>query len=176
MSVRIYPKGVSQETPWDQRNTLKLNLKSKSAAETKRIGRLLGKYFSSGTVVALQGELGAGKTTLVKGIAKGLGVASEKSVSSPTFVLIHEYAGREKVFHLDWYRLSRVEGADESMAEECFASSGVTLVEWPERGHSLLPSRAVRIRLSHRGPKSRLIAVSFPAAPAPALLKALKRP
>ena len=153
---------------------MKLTLISDSASKTKRIGRLLGKHLTPGAVVALQGELGAGKTTLAKGIAKGLGVASERSVSSPTFVLIHEYAGRGRVFHLDWYRLGRVEGADEAMAEECFASGGVTLVEWPERGGSLLPALAVRVRLAHHGPKSRTIAVSFPQAPVPALLKALK--
>lgn len=153
----------------------KIILRTDSPQKTKRIGKILGKYFSSGAVVALQGELGAGKTTLVKGIAKGLGVASEKTVSSPTFVLIHEYVGCKKIYHLDWYRLPRVEGADESMAEECFASQGVTLVEWPERGRSLLPSRTVRIQLSHKGPRSRLITLTFPQSPAPAFLKALKK-
>ena len=153
----------------------RISLISNSAAKTKQIGKALGKYFLPGTVVTLQGALGAGKTTLVKGIAKGLGVASEKAVSSPTFVLIHEYAGREKIYHLDWYRLPRVEGADEAMAEECFASQAVTLVEWPERGRSLIPLKSVRIRLTHRGPASRLISVSFPRPPVPALLKALKR-
>ena len=112
---------------------------------------------------------------MVKGIAKGLGVASEKTVSSPTFVLIHEYSGRGTVYHLDWYRLPKVQGADEAMAEECFSSKAVTLVEWPERGRALLPSGTVRIGLSHRGPRSRLISVSFPEAPAPELLKALKK-
>jgi tRNA threonylcarbamoyladenosine biosynthesis protein TsaE len=154
----------------------KILLRADSPERTKRIGNILGRSFLPGTVVALQGELGAGKTTMAKGIAKGLGVASERTVSSPTFVLIHEYSGRKKVYHLDWYRLPRVEGADEAMAEECFASGGVTLVEWPERGRALLPSGTVFIRLSHRGPKSRMISLLFPSAPSPELLRTLKKP
>ena len=153
----------------------KIMLRSDSPQKTKRIGSLLGKSLPSGAVVALRGKLGAGKTTMVKGLAKGLGVKSEKIVSSPTFVLIHEYEGRRKVYHLDWYRLRRVEGADEAMAEECFASGGVTLVEWPERGRSLLPPDSFSIQLSHRGPRLRAITLSFPSAPAPSLLKALKK-
>ena len=153
----------------------KITLISNSAAQTKRIGKILGKFLLPGSVVALQGELGSGKTTLVKGIAKGLGVASEKMVSSPTFVLIHEYEGREKIYHLDWYRLRAVEGTDESLAEECFNSQAVTLVEWPERGKTLIPRKALAIQLSHCGLRSRNILVSFPASPAPELLKELKR-
>lgn len=153
----------------------KINIISNSAVETKHIGVALGQFLKPGAVVALQGKLGAGKTTMVQGIAKGLGVAPEKNVSSPTFVLIHEYKGREKIYHLDWYRLGRVEGADEAMAEECFASKAVTLVEWPERGRVLIPSRAVVVKLSHRGPESRSVSVQFSEKPSPKLLQALKK-
>ena len=156
-------------------NSKKIKLVSNSAAQTKKIGKILGKSLLPGTVVALQGELGSGKTTLVKGIAKGLGVASEKMVSSPTFVLIHEYAGREKIYHLDWYRLRTVEGTDEALAEECFNSQAVTLVEWSERGRDLIPRKALTVKLSHRGSSLRSILISFPVSPAPELLKALKK-
>ena len=110
--------------------------------------------------MALYGNLGAGKTTLAKGIAVGLGVRPESRVTSPTFALIHEYRGRVGVYHLDWYRLKKVAGVDQALARECFEAGGVTLVEWPERGGSLLPRHCVRARVFHRGPGVRAIEVS----------------
>ena len=151
-----------------------LQLISHSAAETKKIGRILAKFLKAGDVVALEGGLGAGKTTLVKGIAKGLGVASERAVSSPTFVLVHEYHGREKIFHLDWYRLKSLADTDADLAGECFALPAVTLVEWPERGEDILPMRRWRIRMSHRGPMSRRLVVSPPRDVDPAVLRDLR--
>ena len=153
---------------------MKLVLTSHSAAETKKIGRALAKFLKAGDVVALEGNLGSGKTTLVKGIARGLGVASERTVSSPTFVLIHEYHGREKIFHLDWYRLKSLPDIDADLAGECFNAGGVTLVEWPERGEKILPARRWRVRLSHRGPKSRRLMVSPPRGTDPSVLRALR--
>ena len=132
---------------------------SHSAAETRKIGEKIGRSLRSGDVVALSGELGAGKTTLVKGIAKGLGVPSGEEVSSPTFVLIHEYQGREKIYHLDWYRLKKVEGEDRFLAEECFAGDAVTLVEWPERAKNLLPRKHLEVRLKHVSDKERRLDV-----------------
>ena len=150
-----------------------MDILTNSAAQTKKIGQALGHFLRSGDVVALEGPLGVGKTTLVKGIAKGLGFAKERSVASPTFVLMHEYQGRESVHHLDWYRLVRVAGVDAEMAEECF-TSGVTLIEWPERGKTLLPPGAWRVTIEHRGPSSRRLSILFPSEPDPVLIKALK--
>ena len=155
------------------RNSLKLI--SRSAAETKKIGKILGKYLKTGDVVALQGPLGSGKTTLAKGMAKGLGVLSDRQVSSPSFVLIHEYQGREKIYHLDWYRLKSVKDADADLARECLGAQAVTFVEWPQRGRKLLPSDAVHIYLSHRGPGSRRLYFSFPAKTNSGVLQALKK-
>ena len=135
---------------------------SRPETETKRIGQMLAQRLAAGDVVALYGEVGAGKTTLAKGIAKGLGVKSEADISSPTFVVIHEYEGQTKVYHLDWYRLKKVEGVDEAMALECFDSEGVTLVEWPERGEPVLPEQTLRLRIRHKGPTLRLIDVVQP--------------
>ena len=132
--------------------------RSHSSAETKKIGNSIGRLLKAGDVVTLRGELGAGKTTLVKGMGRGLGIG-EKEVASPTYVLIHEYAGREKIFHIDWYRLETVEDADELFAEECFSSKAVTLVEWPERGKKILPKERFEIELSHEGANSRLIRI-----------------
>jgi len=113
----------------------------------------------AGDVVALKGELGAGKTTLVKGIAVGLGCA-EEDVLSPTFVLINEYQGREKVYHMDWYRLDSLGAQDAALAEECFAARAVSLVEWADRGQDVLPPGAIEIKLEHRGQNRRLIEVT----------------
>ena len=134
-----------------------IKFKTRSAIETKKIARQLGRRLNPGDVVALRGPLGAGKTTFAKGLAKGLGVRSERQVSSPTFVLIHEYAARFPVYHLDWYRLEHVEGSDRQMAAECFEGKGVTLVEWPDRGENLLPDDRIEVRLQHMKPSGRLI-------------------
>ena len=111
--------------------------------------------------MALVGELGSGKTTLVKGLAEGLSVLHQQEVVSPTFVVIHEYEGRTRVCHIDWYRLESVRGADAAMATECFDSDAVTLVEWADRGKELLPKQHIRIELKHKDPKSRLIRVEM---------------
>jgi tRNA threonylcarbamoyladenosine biosynthesis protein TsaE len=110
-----------------------VTFKSRSAGETKKVGRLLGRRLKPKDVVTLGG------------------VRSEKEVASPTFVLIHEYKGRFPVYHLDWYRLARVEGPDSALAEECFEAPAVTLVEWPERGNALLPKERIEVKISHCG-------------------------
>ncbi len=132
---------------------------SRSAAETKKVARELAKKLSRGDVVTLSGELGAGKTTFAKGLVKGLGARSERDVSSPTFVLIHEYRARLPVYHLDWYRLERVVGTDRELAEECFDANGVTLIEWPERGKTVLPRERLEVKLSHRGGSRRKVEI-----------------
>ena len=136
-----------------------LKLQSRSAAETKKIAGRLGAGLRPGDVVTLSGELGAGKTTFAKGLAKALGVRSEKEVSSPTFVIIHEYEGRLPVYHLDWYRLERVEGADRQLAEECFDGKAVTLIEWPERGKEILPDKRIDVKISHAGANLRRVEI-----------------
>ena len=138
-----------------------MKIKSGSTADTKKIAHKLGRRLKPGDVVTLRGELGAGKTTFTKGLAKALGVRSEKNVTSPTFVLIHEYEGRLPLYHLDWYRLSKVEGTDRDLAEECFNGQGVTVVEWPERGSAILPKERIEIEILHVGPSSRVIEIRF---------------
>ena len=92
---------------------------------------------SPGQVVCLQGELGAGKTVLAKGIARGLAVAAP--VTSPTFTLINEYLGRYPLYHMDFYRLSDPLELEDLGYSEFFYGAGVTLIEWPERAGELLP-------------------------------------
>ncbi len=148
---------------------------SNSPSETKKIGGGIGRLLRENDVVALEGDLGSGKTTLVKGIAKGLGVSSEREVASPSFILIHEYQARKKIYHIDWYRLKSVQGMDALLAEECFRSQGVALVEWADRGKTILPSERILIRLKHRGPVTRAITVSAKGQKYEPFLRSVKK-
>ena len=105
---------------------------SHSSAETESLGERWGRDAQSGLVIALSGDLGAGKTQLVRGIARGLGVATR--VHSPTFTLVNEYSGgRLKLFHLDLYRLETPEQVHGAGIEEFLRPDGVTVIEWAER-------------------------------------------
>lgn len=109
---------------------------SHTPAETEALGEKMGRAARSGSVFALTGELGAGKTQLVKGIARGLGIAAR--VHSPTFALVNEYAGgRLKLFHLDLYRLETREQILSAGLEEFFQPDGVAVIEWAERIYDL---------------------------------------
>ena len=116
---------------------------SKSAAETIAFGRALAGRLRPGDVVALTGDLGAGKTCLVKGIAEGLGITQE--VTSPTYTIIHEYG---PLVHVDLYRLDTLEQAVGIGIEEYLGGPGITVIEWAERIESLLPENTVRIHLA----------------------------
>jgi tRNA threonylcarbamoyladenosine biosynthesis protein TsaE len=105
---------------------------SHNPAETESLGESLGRAAQRGRVIALSGELGAGKTQLVKGIARGLGIAA--CVHSPTFTLVNEYGGgRLRLFHLDLYRLETPEQIAAAGLEELLRSDGVTVIEWAEK-------------------------------------------
>jgi len=119
------------------------------AAATIELGRRLAALLKPGDVVALYGELGAGKTTMVKGICAGLGVT--ETVKSPSFVIVTEYMGRLPVYHIDLYRLESPLALDGMGLDSYFGGEGVCLVEWAERAERLLPAAAVRIRLTVRG-------------------------
>lgn len=121
---------------------------SQSSLHTERIGERLARLARPGDVLALWGELGAGKTVLTKGVAAGLGLDAG-DVSSPTFIILHEhYGGRMPLFHLDLYRL---EGQDLGSTgwEEVLESGGITVIEWPDRAASALPADRLDIRLEH---------------------------
>lgn len=117
-------------------------------------GEALGRLLGPGDAVALEGPMGAGKTTLVQGIASGLNVAGE--VTSPTFALMNVYPGRCKVYHLDLYRLDDGRRLPLLGYEEEEAQSGVTLVEWAEKLNVFWTDDVLRIRLSFEGTGRRL--------------------
>jgi tRNA threonylcarbamoyladenosine biosynthesis protein TsaE len=137
--------------------TLFLDLPDLNA--TQGFGRQLGQRLSSGSIVALIGELGAGKTHLVRAIAEGLGVTDSRVVTSPTFVLVQEYAARLPIFHFDAYRLkTETEFADLGV-HEYFASDGVCLIEWADRISGCLPAEHLQITLAVTGTTSRHLTV-----------------
>ena len=111
--------------------------------ETRELGRRLGQVLEAGDVVALEGDLGTGKTELVKGVAEGLGVTS--AVHSPTFVLHHRYQGRLPIEHYDLYRLEGMAWLDTGLDEP--APDAVTVIEWPDRANVLDDWATIRIRL-----------------------------
>lgn len=117
---------------------------TKSLDETKSLGRRLGSIIDSGQVIALEGDLGAGKTTFTKSLAEGLGV--EDVVTSPTFNLINEYIGRLPVYHFDIYRLDGID-ADYMGFDEYLFSEGVCIIEWAEKIKELLPEDTLYINI-----------------------------
>jgi tRNA threonylcarbamoyladenosine biosynthesis protein TsaE len=133
---------------------------SRSPEETLEWGAQLAKKLKPPRVIALEGELGAGKTLLAKGIARGLQMSPKNVVSSPTFTLINEYAGRCPIYHMDLYRIETAEEFCELGYEDYFYGKGITLVEWAERIKELLPPDALRIRLKVIGPNEREIECS----------------
>ncbi len=112
---------------------------SASAEHTRAIGVQLGKLLKAGDVVAFSGDLGAGKTCCIQGIARGLGICDELTVTSPTYTLIHEYQGNVPIYHFDVYRLVNEDDLYDLGYEEYFYGTGVTLIEWADRIHSFLP-------------------------------------
>jgi tRNA threonylcarbamoyladenosine biosynthesis protein TsaE len=121
-------------------------VRSGGPAETRAIGRALGLAARPGTVLALSGELGAGKTQLAKGVAQGLGV--ESVVNSPTFVLMNEHEGRLRLFHIDAYRLDDPEEAFAAGLFDERQAAGVTVVEWADRLDGWLPKDRLDMRLA----------------------------
>lgn len=123
-------------------------IRVKSKEETEALGMELAQELGPGSVVALFGDLGAGKTTFTKAIAKGLGISD--LITSPTFTIIHEYeSGRLPLYHFDVYRLGDEEELYELGYEEYFYGSGVTVVEWADRVEACLPEDAIRINISY---------------------------
>ena len=121
---------------------------TKSRDETIKLGERLAKHLKNGDVIALIGELGSGKTTLVKGIAKGLGVKNPRYVNSPSFVIIKEYQGKIGLYHFDVFRLNSAGDLDSTGYEEYFYGDGVCVIEWADKIKKLLPKRYLEVKIS----------------------------
>jgi tRNA threonylcarbamoyladenosine biosynthesis protein TsaE len=127
-----------------------------SEEETIELGRSIARSLPRRAVVLLIGNLGAGKTTLAKGIVHGLGAAEPDDVSSPTFTLIHEYGGG-RVYHIDLYRLDRAEEVATLGLDEIFGRDAIVLIEWGERFPEIMPTDRIEIHLRARDGDSREI-------------------
>lgn len=126
-----------------------------SVDETLALGERMAGMLKAGDILLLSGNLGAGKTHFVKGVARGFGV-DESQVNSPTFTLIHEYkTGRLPIYHIDAYRLNSEQEAVEIGIEDYLYGDGVCLVEWPERIAGLLPPGYVTVNIESTGSESR---------------------
>ena len=121
--------------------------RSRSADETRRLGQALGARLRGGDVVCLSGPLGAGKTCLVQGLARGLAVPPAVAVTSPTFVLVAEYPGRAWLRHADFYRVESYARLLDAGFDDLAAPDGVLVVEWPERFPEALPDDRIEIHI-----------------------------
>lgn len=150
-----------------------IDLVSHSSLHTERLGERLAAHAQPGDVVALWGELGAGKTVLARGIAIGLGI-DEEAVTSPTFIILHEhFGGRLPLYHLDLYRLERDQLGSTGW-EEALDSGGVTVIEWPDRAGEDLPPDRVDVRLEHVAETKRHVRVEPTGARSRRLVDALR--
>lgn len=137
-----------------------MKIQSDSVEQTLEIGRAIGGLLTGGEVIALIGNLGTGKTHLVKGIALGLGV-DEEEVNSPTFTLINEYRGQKELYHIDAYRLERAEQLVQLGFEELCGAMNVVLIEWADRVWEAVGScEPIRIEILHDGETKRQLEIA----------------
>ena len=130
-------------------------LRTTSAAETEAVGERLAGRLEPGDVVLVSGDLGAGKTTLIRGACRALGVTEQ--VTSPTFTIGHRYAGRVPVSHLDLYRLEGLEGEDPALLEDYVGPGTIAFIEWPQVAAPELERVSARVELRHAGGDEREI-------------------
>ncbi len=130
-----------------------LEIVSTSAEQTRKIGLKLGKLAASGDVIFLVGPLGAGKTCLTQGIAWGLDI--DEYTASPTFVLVREYRGKMPLYHIDLYRLDKIEEVTQLGLDDYLYGNGVCVVEWADKGLSVLPEEHLLIEMQIVSPMKR---------------------
>ena len=138
-----------------------LEILARGEEETARLGEILATCLPDGTIVALQGTLGAGKTRLVQAIAKAAG-CGHHFVASPTFVLVQQYFGRRVITHIDAYRVGNIREFLELGVDEYFEGPGITLIEWADRVREALPEGSLTIQISIVGEKDRVFLMHAP--------------
>ena len=122
-----------------------VEITSSSTEQTRKLGMKLGKLMAPGDIILLVGKLGAGKTCLTQGIARGMGI--KEYTTSPTFVLVREYPGKLPLYHIDLYRLDRIEEVAQLGLDDYIYGKGVCVVEWAEKGLSVLPDEHLLIEI-----------------------------
>lgn len=134
-----------------------ITLKTNTAEETIELGRKIGRLLTKGDVIAMQGTLAAGKTTITKGIAESLGVTD--TITSPTFCLISEYSGKMPLYHMDVYRLDGGEDFINLGTDDMIYGDGVSIIEWSEKIMDDLPKKTIILRLEPQEDGSRIITI-----------------
>jgi len=134
----------------------------KDLDETRFFGCELGKLALPGDVICLNGDLGAGKTTLTQAIAQGLQVPDSEYVTSPSFAVLHQYPGRIPLYHMDFYRLHDASEILDLGLDEYFSLPGLTVIEWPTRAAGILPDHRLELTLENPGDDSRIIRCACP--------------
>jgi tRNA threonylcarbamoyladenosine biosynthesis protein TsaE len=134
-----------------------VTFESRSPEETQALGERLGRLLQAGDVVSLVGELGAGKTCLVQGLARGLGVPADRRVASPTFTIVNEHFGRLTLYHVDLYRLEEARELEEIGLVDYLEGGGVAVVEWFDRFPALRPPDRIDVNIEITGDESRRI-------------------
>lgn len=132
----------------------------KSLAQTEYFGKLLGSLCLAGDVLCLKGDLGAGKTTLTQSIAKGIGVDAGEYITSPTYAVFHQYRGRLKLYHMDFYRLNNSDDVLSMGLDEYFYLGGVTVIEWFQKAFDIIPQDHLLLELEFVSEQSRKIRFS----------------
>jgi tRNA threonylcarbamoyladenosine biosynthesis protein TsaE len=148
--------------PWEERDTITRfegEFETRGALETENVGAELARTLKGGETIALFGELGSGKTTFIRGLARGLGVADASSVKSPSYTLVLSYPGRLPLLHLDAYFMHSPDDVDLCGMDEFLARGGVVAVEWAERVTARLPKGALSVELEHQGLNERRIRI-----------------
>jgi tRNA threonylcarbamoyladenosine biosynthesis protein TsaE len=151
-----------------------IEIETKAADETRALGAAIGERAEPGDVLLLIGEFGAGKTTLVQGIARGLGIAGP--VTSPSFVIANEHRGRIPLYHVDLYRVESMDRATLEALAEYFDSDGICVVEWPDSLPTDLVESAVRIHLEVTGQDTRSLRLENPPERIDAAFEAWRQP
>lgn len=135
-----------------------MEFKTSSELETRALGLSIGRALKGGEVIAMTGDLGAGKTTITKSIAQGLEV--DDYITSPTFTIVNEYEGRLKLYHFDVYRITNIEEMYDLGYEEYFDSGGVTVIEWSNLIEEILPKDRINIEIEYIDEKSRKVSIT----------------
>ncbi len=132
-----------------------------SLNETKSLGLTLGQLAEPADLICLDGDLGAGKTSLTQFIGKGLEVADGTYITSPSFSILHEYSGRIPLYHMDFYRLASVDEVIDLGFEEYFYLSGLTVIEWSKRAVEILPANRLQLEITVIDQDTRRVCFSF---------------
>lgn len=138
-----------------------VSLTLKSLSETEAFGELLGQNVRAGDIICLDGDLGAGKTTLTQAIARGMQVPEHCYVTSPSFAIMHEYPGRLPLYHMDFYRLEDAGEVEDLGFDEYFYGSGVTVIEWSNRAIEILPDERLCLYIEIKDVDQRNVSIVY---------------